>query len=101
MSLGLRTSSDVGVIPKARAATCVFRHSTALPGSFAFQTTARRDTFGTAARNKSNRLPLISDDRHVMPVTLPPGRERLSMRPAATASHATMTTGIVLVARFA
>jgi hypothetical protein len=30
----------------------------------------------------------------------PPGRERLAIKPAATASHATITIGIVVVACF-
>jgi hypothetical protein len=36
-----------------------------------------------------------------MPVTLPPGRARLAMRPDSTASPAAITMGMVVVACFA
>ena len=53
-----------------------------------------------ASLNSSSRFPPSSLTRFVTPVTLPPGRARLSTRPASTGSDrwATITMGIVLVA---
>ena len=65
--------------------------------------TATRASLGTASLSSSSRLPLSSLERSVRPVTFPPGRARLSTRPASTGSNTefTMTIGIVLVASLA
>src|SRR5215203_1477674 len=59
-------------------------------------------TLGTASLRTSRRFWLNSNPYRVVPVTLPPGRERLWTIPLSTRSPAVATTiGIVFVARFA
>src|SRR5215472_4907429 len=61
-----------------------------------------RDALGTAARRSSMYFVDSSDNIWDTPVTLPPGRERLRTRPAATGSPLEpITIGIVVVACFA
>src|SRR4029453_13875624 len=59
--------------------------------------TATRLILGTASLSSSSRLPPSSLLRIVRPVTLPPGRARLSIRPALTGSvpPPTITMGIL------
>src|SRR5262249_21204341 len=64
--------------------------------------TARRLAFGTTACSNSTLLTCSSPSKLVTPVTLPPGRARLSTSPEPTGSEGvTMTIGIVAVARLA
>ena len=64
--------------------------------------TANRRSLGTTSRNSSNRLPASSVCWTDRPVTLPPGRARLTTRPVLTGSPATANTiGMTDVARFA
>src|SRR5882757_8577657 len=65
-------------------------------------TMATRASFGTISLNSANRLPERSRTISESPVTLPPGRARLSTSPLPTGSgSATMTMGMVPVARLA
>ena len=47
---------------------------------------ATRASLGTASLSSSSRFPPSFPERFVMPVTLPPGRARLSISPASTGS---------------
>ena len=47
----------------------------------------RGQALGTASLSSSSRFPPSSGERFVRPVTLPPGRARLSMKPASTGSE--------------
>src|SRR5215813_15182066 len=61
-----------------------------------------RDAFGAAARRSSMYFVDSSEYIKDSPVMLPPGRDRLRTRPAATGSPLEpMTIGIVVVACFA
>ena len=94
-----RTSQDRTVNPSARAATGdPLSPRVQCPDSGC--KTATREVCGTASLSSSSRLPPSSLERFVMPVTLPPGRARLSTRPASTGSTPApiITMGIVLVA---
>jgi hypothetical protein len=58
--------------------------------------------FGISSFTKSRRFDATSPPSVVDPVTFPPGRARLATSPFSTgAPTATMTTGIVVVARLA
>src|ERR1700687_1505596 len=60
-----------------------------------------RLTGGAMSFRISNRFAASSGEIELMPVTLPPGRERLLTSPAATGSPGSiMTIGIVLDDRF-
>ena len=54
---------------------------------------ANRRSPGTISRNNSRRLPPISACCFDIPVTLPPGRERLVTRPLPSGSTARANTG--------
>src|SRR5262249_10506452 len=64
--------------------------------------TAMSLAFGTTACRNSTPLTIRSASKLVTPVTLPPGRARLSTSPKPTGSAGrTMTIGMVAVARLA
>src|SRR6266481_1643303 len=70
-----------------------------MPRSSAFQRTAMRTALGIASFRNSNRFALSATDSSVIPVTLPPGRARLSIKPRPTASPTrAITIGIDEVA---
>src|SRR5919198_6262932 len=74
-----------------------------LLGLVGFHRTATRDEPGTVSLSISNRLVAVWRLMALIPVTLRPGRARLSIRPVAAGSAAIppITIGTVLVARAA
>src|SRR5262245_37301385 len=63
------------------------------------RSTAARITLGAISFNKSNHFPLKLYSNDIKPVTLPPGRARLSTMPFPTGSAVTVNTiGTVRVA---
>jgi len=71
------------------------------PGFVVFHRTLKREARGTVSFRSSSRFALSSGDSTDIPVTFPPGRDRLETNPALTASAtAGKTIGIVCVARF-
>ena len=86
-------------IPKLRAATSTSRNCNPEAGFFGLRSTKTGLIAGAISSNISNSLPPKSRDRFVVPVILPPGRERLATRPAPIGSATpTMTIGIFCVA---
>ena len=84
------------------AASTSRRLAAAIVGSAGLMSTATRAVFGTSVRRSSSRFADSSAAKKLMPVALPPGRDRLATRPSRTGSSGTMkTTGIVVVARAA
>src|SRR5215470_12085646 len=94
-SLGSRTPSACTVTWRVCAAFSTLWYRNVMPRSSAFQSTATRAALGIASFRSSRRFALSSADWSVIPVTLPPGRARLSMRPMLSASPTwDMTMGI-------
>ena len=72
--------------------------STALDVFVGSNKNATRESLGIVSLSSSNRLPARSGAREVKPVTLPPGRARLSTSPVDTGSEVpTKTIGTVLI----
>jgi hypothetical protein len=64
--------------------------------------TPNRDALGTNSRSSCNRLGASSAPKTALPVTFPPGRLRLAIRPNATGSApVAKMMGMVVVAAFA
>jgi hypothetical protein len=75
------------------------RRPTWAEGGVPSERTATREIFGRSSRSSSTRLATSSVESDVTPVTLPPGRPRLSTSPSFTGSApVAMTMGIVAVA---
>src|SRR5262249_10916423 len=89
------------VLARWRAPPGPLPFSTREAGGPTFPRRATRRRLGTISRNSSSLLPARSICTFDKPVTLPPGRERLVTRPAATGSVPKATTiGMVDVACF-
>src|SRR5262249_476001 len=98
--LGSLTSNAWTVRLNLWAASCVRRYSGALFASSGLYRAATRDRPETSLPSNSSRLPARSEEIHVSPVALPPGRARLMMR-LSSGSHASTTIGMISVACFA
>src|SRR5262245_2031613 len=83
-----------------RAASGTARNVVSALGPLAGLTsTATRVALGTSSCSRPSRLDTSSWEKKLMPVALPPGRERLVTRPSLTGSSGTANTmGIVVVA---
>src|SRR5215831_7659132 len=88
--------------PIARAASSICCSWSAAGGKPGLMSTPIRATPGTRSRSNPSRFGSIRLVNRVTPVTLPPGRLKLSTKPALTGSPPIPTTiGIVVVAAFA
>src|SRR5262245_16793000 len=89
-------------IATVRAASSMCARNGLVNGSVRFASTATRRADGSTSRMSSMFFAAVSGPKLPVPVTLPPGRERLAMRPVPSGSPAcAMTIGISLVACFA
>jgi hypothetical protein len=99
ISRGLRTPRGLNSTPNEDAADWIAPNwpvPAAMAGS---RSTATRVTRGAISLSSSNHFPLMPYSNKVKPVALPPGRARLSTKPAPTGSGARMNTiGTVRVA---
>src|SRR5215813_6328710 len=85
--------------PSSRLAALIALTALSAPGLGAYQRTATRERLGKASFSSASPLPVSSSTLKLMPVTLPPGRERLVTRPLFKGSAIwVMTIGIVTVA---
>src|SRR4030095_9194145 len=97
--VGLFSISSNFSFSATAAGLSAFSWSPAMP---ACRRSPTRVRFGVASSSISSLLVFSSGDKLESPVTLPPGRARLAVRPAATGSAAFVTTmGIVVVALLA
>jgi hypothetical protein len=88
--------------PIARAASSICCSWSAAGGKSGLISTPIRATPGTRSRSSPSRFGSIRLVNRVTPVTLPPGRLKLSTKPALTGSPPIPNTiGIVVVAAFA
>jgi len=95
----LRRSTALNATPNDRAADWIDVNWPIPAGVLASRNTATRVTPGAIALSNSSHLAQISYSAVVKPVALPPGRARLSTKPAATGSGVCVNTmGMVRVA---
>ena len=101
-SSGLRTSTDWISTPTAGAAADNSRTASGSTSLVGLKKTATREAFGAISLRSSSFFPLSSGATLLGPVTLPPGRERLSTSPILSGyDEVVITMGIALVACFA
>ena len=91
----------ITVRPSVPAAASTSRISSGVTGLPALAKIANRRRAGTTSRKRSSRLPARSVCWNDRPVTLPPGRARLTTKPVPTGSPPAKTIGITDVACFA
>src|SRR5262249_42679936 len=101
MSSARRISTVATSKPSVRAAASMSRISCTLPELSGLATIANRRRPGMTSRKGANRFSAVSVCWSDRPVTLPPGRARLAMRPSPSGSFAVANTlGISDVALF-
>src|SRR4051794_10664981 len=86
ISPGSRMASRITSTPTEGAMDWIATHWPIPAGSAASRKTAARVTPGAASFSNSRYFPLMPYSNVVKPVTLPPGRARLSTKPAPTGS---------------
>lgn len=94
-----RVSTGRNSTPSDGAAACSAPNSAVPAGLAGSRRTMARVTCGATCLRSSSHLPLILYSKFIKPVVLPPGRARLSTKPAPTGSETRMNTiGTVRVA---